>query len=124
MNKREFYEGYVSGRTVAEKKIKKFNFENALEKVALGTKKIIKKTEPIYKKGEKVGDYETITEMDVLPHVKALEMGLNKYALGEYDKKPLVETKPIPKQIEWENLTEEEIDNLADGKFEGNDRTK
>ena len=50
---------------------------------------------------------------DVLPNVKALEMGLNKLAPGEYDKKPFVEKQSLPKDIDWDSLTEEEIEALA-----------
>ncbi len=46
---------------------------------------------------------------DVLPNVKALEMGFNKLAPGEYDKKPFVEKQSLPKDIDWDNLTEEQF---------------
>lgn len=117
LNKREFYEAYVKGRGEGEKQIKKLEYEKALDKVALGTKKISKKIEPVYKKGEYIGDKVTETIEDVLPNVKALEMGLNKLAPGEYDKKPFVEKQSLPKDIDWDNLTEEEIESLAKGEF-------
>lgn len=117
LNKREFYEAYVKGRAEAEKQIKKLEYEKALDKVALGTKKISKKIEPIYKKGEYIGDKVTEMVEDVLPNVKALEMGFNKLAPGEYDKKPFVEKQSLPKNIDWDNLTEEEIEKLAKGEF-------
>jgi len=119
LNKREFYEAYVKGRAEAEKLIKKLEYEKALDKVALGTKKISKKIEPIYKKGEYIGDKVTEMVEDVLPNVKALEMGFNKLAPGEYDKKPFVEKQSLPKDIDWDNLTEEEIERLAKGEFGG-----
>lgn len=117
LNKREFYEAYVKGRGEGEKQIKKLEYEKALDKVALGTKKISKKIEPVYKKGEYIGDKVTEMIEDVLPNVKALEMGLNKLAPGEYDKKPFVEKQCLPKDIDWDNLTEEEIESLAKGEF-------
>ena len=40
-------------------------------------------------------------------------MGFNKLAPGEYDKKPFVEKQSLPKDIDWDNLTEEEIERLA-----------
>jgi len=119
LNKREFYEAYVKGRAEAEKLIKKLEYEKALDKVALGTKRITKRIEPVFKKGEIVGEKATIMEEDILPNVKALEMGFNKLAPGEYDKKPFVEKQSLPKDIDWENLTEEEIERLAKGEFGG-----
>lgn len=119
LNKREFYEAYVKGRAEAEKLIKKLEYEKALDKVALGTKRITKRIEPVFRKGEIVGEKATIMEEDILPNVKALEMGFNKLAPGEYDKKPFVEKQSLPKDIDWDNLTEEEIERLAKGEFEG-----
>lgn len=119
LNKREFYEAYVKGRAEAEKLIKKLEYEKALDKVALGTKRITKRIEPVFRKGEIVGEKATIMEEDILPNVKALEMGFNKLAPGEYDKKPFVEKQSLPKDIDWDNLTEEEIERLAKGEFGG-----
>ncbi|MBN1469528.1 MAG: hypothetical protein JXM74_04640 [Fusobacteriaceae bacterium] len=119
LTKKEFEQAYIEGRKAADKEIKKFKLEDALYKVALGEIKTrTKKIEDVYSKDGYVGEKKTKIVVENAPNVKALELSLNKFAPGEYDKKPLKETKELPKQIDWEKITPEQAKALAEGNFD------
>lgn len=118
MNKKEFEQAYLEGRKTADKSMKKYKLENALLKVALGHKKITTKQEGFHTEDGTFIEVKAFkTDEYVAPNVKALELGLNKFAPGEYDKKPIKEEVPAIKNIDWENLSKEEIKELANGNF-------
>lgn len=120
LTKKEFEQAYIEGRKKADTEIKKSNLEDALYKVALGQVKTkTKRKEGFYLNGELVGGEKRIEiKTDNAPNVKALELSLNKFAPGEYDKKPLKEIKELPKEIDWEKLTKEQAEQLAKGNFD------